>query len=308
MSISAYEIVQHVVEQKSFNRAAEIVNLTPGAVSRSISGLESLLGFPLFVRRKRGVELTQEGEILYPYICDILRREETLRQKVAEIQGLAIGSVRIAALGSVCIAWLPQIIRSFNRVYPHIHVMISEAESSDIVRSVRDSFADIGFVALPGGEGLCEIPLYEDPLYCVTPQNYFPKEKHFVTVEDLAQMTFLTPQNGRDISVILDLLEEKDSCPYSIPVMGDNATLAMVECGMGSSIIPGLFLGNRTVRAGVYPIVPGHYRTIGLITTSREKLSPATHRMVQHIISQMKERGLLHLHKQVPEWMSLQSD
>ena len=287
MSISAYEIFRHVADQKSFNRAAEIVSLTPGAVSRSVSTLENQMGFPLFSRKKRGVELTREGEILYPYVCEVLNREEALRQKVDEINGLVVSSVRIAALGSVCMSWLPQIIRSFNKIYPKINVMISEAETGEIVHRVRDGLADIGFVVLPGGEGLYEIPLYEDPLFCITPPGFFPEEKKFITAEDISSLTFVTPQNGRDISIIADLFGKREADPPYILVLGDNATLAMVESGMGSSIVPGLFLKNRSVHADVYPIVPGRYRTIGLITDAPGNWSPATNQMVNHIVSLM---------------------
>ena len=62
MSLPAYQIFKTVVEQNSFQRAAEILHLTPSAISHSISSLEKELGFPLFIRNKTGIQLTGYGE------------------------------------------------------------------------------------------------------------------------------------------------------------------------------------------------------------------------------------------------------
>ena len=55
MTLLSYQIFQTVVEQGSFQRAAEVLNLTPSAISHAISTAEKELGFPLFNRNKNGV-------------------------------------------------------------------------------------------------------------------------------------------------------------------------------------------------------------------------------------------------------------
>ena len=58
MTLLAYQIFQTVVEQGSFQRAAQVLNLTPSAISHAISTAEKELGFPLFHRNKNGITLT----------------------------------------------------------------------------------------------------------------------------------------------------------------------------------------------------------------------------------------------------------
>ena len=52
----------------NFTRAGELLHITQGAVSRQIAGLESHLGYPLFLRQARGLALTEQGRDLYPRI------------------------------------------------------------------------------------------------------------------------------------------------------------------------------------------------------------------------------------------------
>ena len=65
MTLLSYEIFQTIIEQGSFVKAASILHLTPSAVSHSISSLESEVGFPLFIRNKNGVKLTNYGEQIH---------------------------------------------------------------------------------------------------------------------------------------------------------------------------------------------------------------------------------------------------
>ena len=61
MTLLSYQVFQTVVGQGSFQKAAEILNLTPSAVSHAIASMEQELGFSLFTRNKAGVDLTNYG-------------------------------------------------------------------------------------------------------------------------------------------------------------------------------------------------------------------------------------------------------
>ena len=58
----------------SFSRAADVMCVTQGAISRQIQQLEGYLGCTLFVRHKRGLQLTAEGQLLLPVVDDALGR------------------------------------------------------------------------------------------------------------------------------------------------------------------------------------------------------------------------------------------
>lgn len=296
MSLNAYEIVKCIVEEKSFASAAEIVNLTPSAISRSVRTLEEQWGFPLFVRTKTGVHLTPEGEKIYPFLCDVLNSENILSQQAAQIRGVEEGVVRVAALGSVCHLWLPSMLRSFAEKHPNIGIQIFEGETNDILEMVLNNTADIGFVALPCDASVDQIPLYEDPLYCVTAKDYFPDNKHYVTIDDLRDMSFVTPHSGYDLGV-QNFWNKHNLKPKYSPVAGDNAILAMVASGLGTSICPGMYLEQMNYDVEIYPIVPAEFRTIGIITRQSPLQAPAITCMTKHILRYMKENGIMNIKK-----------
>ena len=66
MTLLEYRIFHTVTQQGSFARAAQILHLTPSAISHAVSSMEESCGFSLFVRGKGGVSLTRSGEALYP--------------------------------------------------------------------------------------------------------------------------------------------------------------------------------------------------------------------------------------------------
>ena len=70
MANFAYRVFSEVAKQKTFVSAANVLNVTPSAISHSISGLEEELGFALFVRNRTGIMLTPDGEKVLPLYKD----------------------------------------------------------------------------------------------------------------------------------------------------------------------------------------------------------------------------------------------
>ena len=72
MTLLEYRIFHTVTQQGSFAQAAQVMHLTPSAISHAVSAMEEECGFQLFVRGRGGVTLTHTGESLYPLIRQVL--------------------------------------------------------------------------------------------------------------------------------------------------------------------------------------------------------------------------------------------
>ena len=72
MTLLTYQVFKTVTEQGSFRKAADLLGLTPSAVSHAVSSLEAELGFCVLNRAKSGVTLTNYGERLLPYVNAVL--------------------------------------------------------------------------------------------------------------------------------------------------------------------------------------------------------------------------------------------
>ena len=108
----------YAADTGSFTKAAERLNYTPSGVSQLVGALENETGLTLLRRTRKGVTLTPDGEILLPAVREFLEKENRIYELAAEVKGLLVGSVTIAAYSSISTHWLPEVIRDFEQDYP----------------------------------------------------------------------------------------------------------------------------------------------------------------------------------------------
>ena len=75
MTLLTYQVFQTAANIGSFHKAADILGLTPSAISHTISSKEKELGFSVLTRSKTGITLTNYGEHLLPYVNALLNSE-----------------------------------------------------------------------------------------------------------------------------------------------------------------------------------------------------------------------------------------
>ena len=283
MTLLSYEIFQTIIEQGSFAKAAQLLHLTPSAVSHSISSMEEEVGFPLFIRNKNGVQLTSAGEQICPYLQKIVAANNSLLQTVSQMKGLQTGTVKIGCVNSVCLAWIPGVIKAFSEVHPQIDIQVYQGSYTDVTNWVRNGVIDIGIVSDAVEEGLPFVPLYEDPLVCVTPKGYFPKGTTTITPEDLTNQPFVIQQDSCDKDVITFLDTYRLEIRANCRILDDQSAMAMVECGSGISIMPEMVTKNIQRNVDIFPLEPEQHRTLGIVCLNPEFLSPAANAMTEHI-------------------------
>lgn len=284
----AYRVFQAIIQEHTFYRAAQILNVTPSAISHSVNQLEKELGFSLFIRNRAGVELTPDGQAVQPLIQAIVNAEDRLEQAAANIKGLNAGSVRIGAFSSVCINWLPPIIQNFKQDYPAIAINVEQADFTEIAAAVKTGRLDLGFSALPVNEKLTVLPLIKDEIYCITPADFIPANRTTVTASDLADQNFILQRGDydKDTKAALDHYQiQPNALRFSID---DQSILAMVEAGMG--ILPELALERISGDVNVYRFDQRFYRTICLVVNSEQAKAPSTAKMITAITSYVTQK------------------
>lgn len=133
----------------SITRAAEALYITQPALSRALNSIEEELGIQLFIRTKQGVSLTPIGEQLLPYFKEIEDKMDSVYQVLASNQSSDIKTtLHIAAGAILCNNLLPKVIPLFNKTYPSIDVDIFEEYDTDLINSICNNKADIGFLTI----------------------------------------------------------------------------------------------------------------------------------------------------------------
>ncbi|MCR4610994.1 MAG: LysR family transcriptional regulator [Lachnospiraceae bacterium] len=292
MTLLSYEIFNSIIEQGSFAKAAEIMHLTPSAVSHSVSSMEEEIGTAVFVRDKNGVKLTATGEQLYPYIRRILQANKGLNQTLEDMRELDSGFVKVGCTNTVCLAWMPDIITTFNKVHPNIQLQVFQGSYSDVNEWAKRGTIDVGIISKKACEGLEFEELYEDELVCVTPKGYFNKKIDYITPKELKNQPFVVQQDSYNKDVNSYLYEHQLEVRSNCHILDEQSTIAMVQCGAGLSIMPMLFIGANTrgdfMSVDIYPLKPKECRNLGLCYPDKSLLSAAAAALSDHIREYVK--------------------
>lgn len=285
MNTSKYEALAAVVESGSLTEAASVLGCTQSAVSHSIASLEDELGFSLISRGRGGVRLTVEGERLMPAIRGLLSSSEQLAQTVSSIRGLDAGTVRIGAFTSVAVHWLPGILKKFQQDFPNVEFKLLNGDYHDVTQWVNDGSVDIGFVNLPCSLDCELVALMEDRLLAILPEDSrFASYPKFPLIEcETEPFISLLESSDHDARTALDAAGVKPNVRFY--TKDDYAIIAMVEQGLGISIMPELLLKGRRDRLVALPLQPEAKRTIGLAIASN---GPATRKFAEYVIDFVK--------------------
>lgn len=292
MSLRQYEAFVKVVELGSLTRAAAALGYTQSGVSHMLQNLESELGFTVLTRSRAGIRLTQEGERVLPCIRAILNAEEQMQQVVSSIQGMEMGRVRIGAFTSVAVHWLPALIKGFQELYPGIEFELRNGDYYDVENWLNAGEVDMGFVTMPTTvDGEC-IPLMQDRLLAILPQDHPLAEELIFPVAQFEKEDFISLEHQSDHDARRVLEASGLSPKVKFYTKDDYQMIAMVEYGLGVSIVPELLLEGRDYRVARLELEPPSQRVIGLAIPNAGALNPAARNFRDYILQWMGEKYL----------------
>ena len=288
VSLKKYEAFVRTVELGSLTRAAQDLGSTQSRISHILSSLEEEYGFSLLRRSRSGISLTEAGAMVLPKMRAILQKDRELAELVGDIRSADAGTVRLGAFTSVAVHWLPGMIRAFQAAHPKAELQMLNGDYHDMEQWLRSGEVDLGFVTLPAPEGVRTIPLAEDPLVAILPQGHRLTALERIPIEELDRDPFISllQSSAHDIHRALDNAGVRPNIKYT--TQDDYAILAMVEQGLGISIVPQLLIRGRTQNLVVRPLEPQASRTIALALPEGEAL-PVVEAFAQTAVRWVKE-------------------
>lgn len=274
-NIQKYMSFVKTVEYGSFTKAAEILNYSQSGISRMIADLEKEWNIVLLERSKGGVKLTSDGLRLLPYTKNLVKEYEKLQMQVNELNGLQSGLIRIGTFSSVATHWLPNIIRKFQKDYPHIDYELLLSDYTEIEEWILEGRVDCGFLRLPTRPELETIFLEQDKLMAIIPENHPLVNKSNFPVTALCNEPFMLLEKGAKAEVS-EIFEKCNLMPkIHFTTWDDYAIMSMVESGLGISILPQLILKRIPYKIIAKELDVPAYRNIGLALRSKKNASLA---------------------------------
>jgi LysR family transcriptional regulator, glycine cleavage system transcriptional activator len=121
-SLSALRFFEAAARLKSFKGAAAELNVTPSAVSHGIVALEESLGVDLFVREPRGLSLTPEGELYFPYVAEAFSLIAIGMQRLPDRR--ANRAIAVSCAPTFAARWLLPRLHKFRAHWPQLAVTV----------------------------------------------------------------------------------------------------------------------------------------------------------------------------------------
>lgn len=290
VSLKKYEAFVQTARLGSLTKAAETLGSTQSRISHILRDLEDEYGFTLMQRNRGGVKLTEAGAMILPQMEAILQKEQELEQLLEDIRSANAGSVRLGAFTSVAVHWLPGMIRSFQTAHPKTELEMFNGDYHDIEQWLRGGDIDLAFVTLPAPEGMRTVSLAEDPLVAILPQGHRLAALERIPIGEFNQEPFISllRSSAHDIHRALDKAGVRPNIKFT--TKDDYAILAMVEQGLGVSIVPELLLRGRQENLVVRHLEPHATRTIALAIPEGNAL-PVVEAFVQTAVQWVREHG-----------------
>ena len=146
MHFTQLKYFEAVCSHGSFSRAAEALHISQPSLSVAIKDLEAEFGVILFQRYHKGVSLTEEGEILYTMVRDILTRTDQT-EKIMKDLGVGRKILKLGLPPMIGSMFLTRIYKDFCGQYPDVTIEISEDGYQNLKQKLRDGYLDVAFMS-----------------------------------------------------------------------------------------------------------------------------------------------------------------
>jgi len=162
MHIETLKIFCDLADLRSFSKTAEKHLLSQSAISQQLAQLELAHKCQLIDRKKRPIELTKAGQLLYRAATDMLERYEQLKSELNAMKSSTGSRINIAAIYSIGMHTLPNYVKKFMARYPDVNVHIEYFSADRIYELVLAGDIDIGLVAVPKRDKRLDVYDFED--------------------------------------------------------------------------------------------------------------------------------------------------
>lgn len=133
-----------VAQQGTLGRAAETLNLSQPALSKTLNELEQLTGTRLFERGRLGAQLTLVGEQFLTHAVKVLDALNSAGQALNRKEGLNNDIVRIGALPTAALGILPTVIGQFHKQRKDITLQVATMNNTMLLAGLKSGEIDIG--------------------------------------------------------------------------------------------------------------------------------------------------------------------
>ena len=245
MNLMRIKYFVEVAKWGSFSKAAQMLYVSQPNLSRQIALMEQEVGFELFVRSGKSIQLTRAGEYLYNQLRDLPEQTERAIAHAEAISRRESGSLSIGVLeGQDVNGFLSQRINALREQNPNLVIEMERNSFRNLRQGLDRGAYDVLFTLefeLDGHPDWESIVLFQQPGAIVISRSHPLAQKEGLTIEDFRREPFVAisredSPGGYDL-----LLKQCGECGFTPNIVRETATLESlflcVEMGIGVAIL-----------------------------------------------------------------------
>lgn len=238
MELQQLRYFQTVARLEHMTQAAEELNITQPALSRTISRLEEDIGVPLFERKGRHIRLNRYGEIFLAHLERSFLELDQAKKKINDMARIENLSVSIATTN---VSLFPSLVSAFLRQYPDIRIRQYLRSDINMYQLLEKGEVDMCISSEPiEGPDVQWDPLFSEELLLLVPREERFVHRQEIRLMEVAGERFISSNTSYDSSNWLEKLCRQTGFAPKISFEGNDSVVIgeMVSLGLGISFIP----------------------------------------------------------------------
>jgi len=249
-NLNLYKIFYAAATSKSLSSAAKKLFISQPAISKSIQKLEDNLGVTLFTRTSKGVQLTEEGQLLFRHVEEAFETLDLGEKEIMRMNHLGIKQLRIGVSTTLCKYVLLPYLKDFINDYPHIKILIQCQSTNHTLKLLEEDKIDIGLIGKP--ESLKHIEFFSlgaihDVFVSTTVYLDYLKERTLNTDEnsfESATLMLLDQENMTRQYIDTYLIENQISPNHLLEISSMDLLIEFARIGIGVGCVIKEFIIN----------------------------------------------------------------
>ena len=229
------------VEAGKVTEAALDINISPSSITEAIKDLEYTLGATLFIRTKKGLDLTQEGFRFLVHAKRILSDVEHAKHAILDDRSVLSGKIRIGATITVTSYFLADLLKRFRHTFPNVEVEIVEKSREALEADIDQGDLDVAILLISNvksrkNRNLVALMRSERRLW--TPVDHPLAEKNIVDLKEISEQPYIQLLIDEAEATTSNFWKKYGLCPKTcVRTFSVEAVRSLVATGAGVTIL-----------------------------------------------------------------------
>jgi len=229
--------IDAVARTRSFRAAAEAISITPSALNRRIIAIEEELGVELFERTSKGVRLNSAGELFVQHIRSQMADLERVKSRIADLKGMRLGHVRIAATPEFARNFLPAEIQKYRTQFPGVSFEVQISNRVSAESALTEQTSDLAIILEPAKTGeLHSLVDHGQQIHCLMRPDHKLAKRKLIGLMECLEYDLLLPARGNGIREMLETATAAKRLVINPAIESNNLSLLEQVASKGDGI------------------------------------------------------------------------